>query len=47
VSEEIADEISERCWRGGFDLPPFLESFVDRHGSRRPVQPPLPLRDVG
>ena len=38
VSEEIADEIAERCARDGFDVPPYLESFVDRHGSGRPAQ---------
>jgi hypothetical protein len=47
VSEEIADEIAERCARDGFDVPPFLETFVDRHGSGRPVQLPLPLRGAG
>ena len=44
ASEEIADEIAQRCARDGFDVPPFLEGFVDRHGNRRPVQLPLPLR---
>ena len=44
VSEEIADEIAERCARDGFDVPSFLESFLDRHGSRQPAQLPLPLK---
>ena len=44
VSEEIADEIAARCWRDGFDVPPYLGGFVDRHGNGRPVQLPLPLR---
>jgi hypothetical protein len=44
VSEELADEIVRRCARDGFDVPPFLEGFVDRHGSSRPAQLPLPLR---
>jgi hypothetical protein len=35
VSEEIAVEILHRCAMDGFDIPPFVESFVDRHGSRR------------
>jgi hypothetical protein len=43
-SAEIADEIARRCAMDGFDVPPALESFVDRHGSGRPVQLPLPLR---
>jgi len=44
VSEELADEIAQRCGMDGFDVPPFLEGFVDRHGSARPAQLPLPLR---
>ena len=44
VSEESADDIAQRCANDGFDVPPFLEAFVDRHGSGRPVQLPLPLR---
>ena len=44
VSEEIADELAQRLaslWR---DVPPALDGFLDRHGSGRPVQLPLPLR---
>jgi hypothetical protein len=44
VSDDVADEIAQRCAIDGFDIPPFLESFVDRHGSGRPTQLPLPLR---
>jgi hypothetical protein len=44
VSEELAEEIAKRCAAEGFDVPPFLESFVDLHSSGRPVQLPLPLR---
>jgi hypothetical protein len=43
VSKEIADEIAQRCAVDGFDIPPSLQGFVDRHGSRRPAQLPLPL----
>jgi hypothetical protein len=46
VSQELADEIVERCAGDGFDVPPFLERFVDRHGTGRPNQLPLPLRSV-
>jgi hypothetical protein len=46
VSEELAEEIAQRCAMDGFDIPPSLESFVDRHGSGRPRQLPLPLRGV-
>jgi len=42
-AKQIADEIAERCANGS-DAPPYLESFVDRHGSGRPVQLPLPLK---
>jgi hypothetical protein len=44
VSKEIADQVARRCAMDGFDVPPFLEGFVDRHGTGRPVQLPLPLR---
>jgi hypothetical protein len=44
VSEELADEIAQRCAMDGFDIPPSLEGFVDRHRSRRPTQLPLPPR---
>jgi hypothetical protein len=47
VSEEMADEIARRCSMDGFDVPPFLQDFVDRHGSGRPAQLPLPLRRAG
>jgi hypothetical protein len=38
VSEEMADEIAGRCSMDGFDVPPRLEDFVDRHGTGRPEQ---------
>ena len=44
VSEDLADEIADRCAKDGFDVPPFLADFVDRHGSGRIAQLPLPLR---
>jgi hypothetical protein len=44
VSEDLADEIARRCGTDGFDVPPYLEAFVDRHCSERPAQLPLPLR---
>jgi hypothetical protein len=44
VSQELADEIAERCGLDGFSVPPWLESFVARYGTRRPLQLPLPLR---
>jgi hypothetical protein len=46
VSEEIADEIAQRVAMDGFDVPPFLERFVEWHRSGRPRQLPLPLRGV-
>jgi len=44
ASQEIADLIAHGCGRDNFDVPPFLRSFVERHGSGRPVRqsPPLP-----
>jgi hypothetical protein len=42
--EDIADEIVQRCAVDGFDVPPRLEDFVDRHSTGRPVQLPLPFR---
>ena len=46
VSQEIADEITERCAVDGFDVSPFLERFIERRGTGRPSQLPLPLRNV-
>ena len=46
VSEEIADEIAQRCAMDGFDIPPFLERFVEWHRCGRPRQLPLPLRQL-
>ncbi len=47
ASEDIADEIARRCSMDGFDVPPYLEDFIDRHGTGRPAQLPLPLRRAG
>jgi hypothetical protein len=44
VSEELADAIAEYCVSKGRDIPELLEGFIDRYGSGRPVQLPLPLR---
>ena len=44
VSEEISDEIGQRLATVECDAPPSLEGFIERHGSGRPVQLPLPLR---
>jgi hypothetical protein len=46
LSEELADEIAQRCAMDGFDVPPSLQSFVEHHGSGRPRQLPLPLNVV-
>jgi hypothetical protein len=44
VSEELVDEIADRCAIEGLDVPPTVEGFIDQHGSRWPAQLPLPLR---
>jgi hypothetical protein len=44
VSEEFADEVSQACANADRDIPTDLRDFVDRHGSSRPEQLPLPLR---
>jgi len=44
VSTEIADEIARRCALDGLDVPPLLDSFVDRHNTMQPTQLRLPLR---
>jgi hypothetical protein len=46
VSEEIADEIAQACAYADEDIPTALEEFVERHGSGRPAQLPLPLRRI-
>jgi hypothetical protein len=44
VSEEIADGLTRRLAIEEIDITPLaLEAFLDRHGSRRPVELPLPL----
>ena len=45
ASQEIADLIAHGCARDNFDVPPFLRSFVAKHGSGRPVQQSPPLAD--
>ena len=44
VSEEFAELIAHECASDGFDVPPFLRDFVDRHRPGWPAQLPLPLR---
>jgi len=44
VSEEIADELAQRLAAQDCETSPRLADFIDRHGSGRPVQLPLPLR---
>jgi hypothetical protein len=44
VSEEIADELRQRLAGEGREIPEDLDEFIERHGGRRPVQLPLPLR---
>jgi hypothetical protein len=43
VSSELADEIVQRSGMDGFDVPPFLQDFVAKHATMRPLQLPLPL----
>jgi hypothetical protein len=47
ASEEIADELGLRLAIEGRETPAALEGLLDRHGSGRPVQLPLPLRGAG
>ena len=44
VSEEIADELANAFAQADEDVPSGLKDFVERHGSGRPEQLPLPLR---
>jgi hypothetical protein len=44
MSNEIADELSQRVANEDRDIPTALEGFIDRHGSGRPVQLPLSWR---
>jgi hypothetical protein len=46
VSEDIADELAQLIAAKDLEMPPSLEDFIDRHGSGRPLQLPLPLKDV-
>jgi hypothetical protein len=46
VSAELSDEIVYRCGIDGFDVPPSLQNFVAEHATARPLQLPLPLRQV-
>src|SRR5437764_12537488 len=36
VTEELAEEIARRWAMDGFDVPPSLEGFVDRHDGEKP-----------
>ena len=38
ASREIADLTAQDCEGDGFDIPPFLRAFVERHRSGRSVQ---------
>ena len=38
ASQEVADLIVQECGRKGHHIPPFLESFVERHGTGQPAQ---------
>jgi hypothetical protein len=46
ASQEVADLITHGCVRDGFDVPPFLRSFIEKHGSGRPVRQSPPLADA-
>jgi hypothetical protein len=42
ASDDIADELRQRCADRG-EVPDYLEEFLERHDSGRPVQLPLPI----
>ncbi|HZP64133.1 MAG TPA: hypothetical protein VFB28_12025 [Terriglobales bacterium] len=42
VSENIADEIARRCGMDGLDIPPHLETFIERPGNKRE----MPLKNA-
>jgi hypothetical protein len=42
VSEDVADELRERCAERG-EVPAFLADFLERHDTGRPVQLRLPI----
>jgi hypothetical protein len=44
VSQDLADELAQRIAAHDLESSPSLEDFIDRRGSGRPVQLPLPLR---
>ena len=44
VSEDVADELVQRCADEGRQLPPSVEEFVSKHRTRSEVQLHLPLR---
>lgn len=46
VSEDLTDEIADRLAIEGRETVPTLQDFLERHGSGKPVQLPLPLRSV-
>lgn len=46
VSQELADEIVGHCGMDGFEVPPRLQDFVARHATVRPLQMPLPLKQI-
>jgi hypothetical protein len=47
MSTDLAAEIAQRLANEDRDTPAALEGFIERNGSRRPMQLPLPLRSVG
>jgi CRISPR/Cas system-associated endonuclease/helicase Cas3 len=42
VSDDIADELRQRCADRG-EVPAYLEEFLERHDTGRPMQLPLPI----
>jgi hypothetical protein len=40
ASREMADLITQNCARDGFDIPPFLRSFVEQHQTRQQIRKP-------
>ena len=43
VSDDVADELRERCAESGEEIPIFLLDFLERHDTGTPVQLPLPM----
>jgi hypothetical protein len=47
ASRELANLIVQDCERDGFDIPPFLRTFVEQHRSSRSVQRSSPPQQPG